>query len=475
VNPRVIETRVGDGTNTKKTQIDYELFPSSSVAVYGRVSEVRVYDADLSTVLKKSVTDYEDGPAYVTRRLVNLPTLQEQRDGSDTLWSKVTYAYDTEGFDQETNQTPSVIKHDSAYGSTFVAGRGNLTSVTRHDVLSQSSAAVKKIRYDIAGNVVSQLDPLNRKVRFEYDDVFNDTTTARNTFAYPTKIFDQAGNYSQIKYRFDVGENVWAKGPDLSGTVAGKETTRELDDKGRISKETVVNSGAYKRYQYFTNGAQLKTFATLVDVDSSNSANTADEVESETLFDGAGRVRASRAEHPGSTGGWSATLTEYDILGRIKRSTVPTEVDNSWVPAGDDYRGMNGSSYVWLWNSQEYDWKGRTTRAIPTDSNGTDGKDTLYNYEGCGCAGGLVTTVQGPEVPRTDTTGNERRTHKIYQDILGRTTKTENYEWDGTTVYSTSATTFNGRDQATLVREYAGSDSSSTYQDTALSYDGHGR
>ncbi|HMO79954.1 MAG TPA: hypothetical protein PKD24_04115 [Pyrinomonadaceae bacterium] len=42
-----------------------------------------------------------------------------------------------------------------------------------------------------------------------------------------------------------------------------------------------------------------------------------------------------------------------------------------------------------------------------------------------------MTTVEGELVPRTDTTGNARRKQKAWQDILGRTWKTQTYEWDG--------------------------------------------
>ena len=65
----------------------------------------------------------------------------------------------------------------------------------------------------------------------------------------------------------------------------------------------------------------------------------------------------------------------------------------------------------------------------------------------------------------------------VYADILGRTYKTEIWDLDGagTYPYSTTKTTFNGRDQATLIRQYSGADTSSTYQDTTMTYDGHGR
>ena len=93
----------------------------------------------------------------------------------------------------------------------------------------------------------------------------------------------------------------------------------------------------------------------IVDV---GTVDSSDEVLTETLLDGAGRVRKTRTENPNSTGGYSGNLVEYDILGRVKRETVPTEIDSSWNPAGDDDRGTG----IWLWNSREYDWKGQHDR-----------------------------------------------------------------------------------------------------------------
>jgi hypothetical protein len=37
---------------------------------------------------------------------------------------------------------------------------------------------------------------------------------------------------------------------------------------------------------------------------------------------GAVRIRRSRTEHPGSTGWWTATKAEYDLLGRVSRTTI---------------------------------------------------------------------------------------------------------------------------------------------------------
>lgn len=308
-----------------------------------------------------------------------------------------------------------------------------------------------------------------------YVDVWNDAVS-RTTYAYPTTVTDPSGNYSTIKYRYDIGANVWARSPTPSGlgNTYGKTTSREYSDTtGRVTKEKVDNTGAYTSYSYPNTGTSLTSYTTIVDVNNDTYINTTDEVATLTDFDGAGRVRRTRTENPNSTGGYSGKLVEYNVLGQLKRETVPTEINSSWNPAGDDYRGMSGSDYIWLWNSKEYDWKGRVTRTVPSDSTGSDGKDTLITYGGCGCAGGQITTIQGPLVPRDDQpTENARRVEKVYADILGRAFKTENLGWTGS-VYLTTQHTFNGRDQ--IVQTAQTEASTSTVQLTTTTYDGHGR
>ncbi len=111
-------------------------------------------------------------------------------------------------------------------------------------------------------------------------------------------------------------------------------------------------------------------FSTLIDTNN-NGPDSNDEVLSESWFDGGGRVIKARVPHTFSSGSpvtWAGTITEYDLRGRVTRQSVPTEVDGSFVPAGDDsFRGL-------LSNQPEYNWMGRTD-AIPADSSGKDGKD----------------------------------------------------------------------------------------------------
>ncbi len=116
LNPRVIESKVGDTTNIKRSTTTYRILPNTSIAEYGLVSKVEVYDTDQSTVLKKVETDYNLDSAYISRRIIGLPSETRTygvENSALVLASKTTYAYDEENFSQETNQNISdVIRHD---------------------------------------------------------------------------------------------------------------------------------------------------------------------------------------------------------------------------------------------------------------------------------------------------------------------------------------------------------------------------
>jgi YD repeat-containing protein len=487
VNPRVTNSRVSDGVNNKDTLVQYEMVGTgSTIAMFGLVKKVEIGNG--TTVYKTIDTTYQLDPAYVSRRIIGLP-LEVKTSGyndlttSDEDASDVTYVYDGENFSLETNQIVTPTQHDSSYGSSFVVGRGNLTSTTRHDVSSATPDSTSKIRYDIAGSPVAQIDPSNRKTKIAYADNFN-TTPSASTFAYPTTLTDPAGFSSTVQYRFDLGANIEANSPAPVGNLYGKRTTRTFDEKGRVVKDSIWKytgsswvENSYQRFDYTpTDGIKHQVFSTIADTNSNNAADIADEVLTESWTDGAGRVRLSRTPHTWDTNGtltWSGTETKYDVLGRTASQSVPTDVNSSWQPTGDDLtRG-------YLWTHQEYDWMSRVIRKVNTDGSLTSSNpsDVIISYSVCGCAGGLQTTIQGEEIIEkswdgTTSTSLGRRKQKLYQDVMGRTWKSEVFNWDGS-VYSTTQTKFNGRDQATQVTVTEASTSVS--QVTTMSYDGHGR
>lgn len=172
LNPRVSQTQVGDGANTKKTAFDYLMQSgSSTVSQYGLPSAVYEWDQYLSSILRTTTTTYNLASSYTSRRIIGLSAETNLYDGTTTLLSKVTYAYDENGY-SGTGQSNSPVQHDNTnYGSGF-AFRGNQTSATRHDVTGATSSAISRVKYNTAGSPISQTDPMDRVTTISYSDNF---------------------------------------------------------------------------------------------------------------------------------------------------------------------------------------------------------------------------------------------------------------------------------------------------------------
>ena len=101
-----------------------------------------------------------------------------------------------------------------------------------------------------------------------------------------------------------------------------------FDSKGRLLRTTLDNNGAYTRYVYTDAQNYVETYSTITDFNNNNQADSGDKVKSASYFDGHGRTRLSISDLPNAPVGiYSAVITEYDILGRLKRQTTPTEVN----------------------------------------------------------------------------------------------------------------------------------------------------
>ncbi len=239
------------------------------------------------------------------------------------------------------------------------------------------------------------------------------------------------GSYqSTAQYNFDTGAST--RQQDRKGAAV----TLTYDTAGRLERVTNQVNSAYKRLVYWPDGLQVLAYETIHD--------GAGEAYSNTVVDGAGRVRAFAAEHPGSAGGYVGQLTTYNVMGRVIESTNPTEMTAGWTPTGDDAVG-------WVKTLQSYDWKGR-----PLLTTNPDGSTVENTYGGCGCAGGEQTTVR-------DERGRRKRYSK---DVLGRLATVEELNWDQT-VYGTTSYTYNANDQLTGITQ-AG-------QSRSFVYDEHGR
>lgn len=483
LNPRVTERNIYDFNasgvvqNRKRTSVTYQNVTFANGTTCRLPQDVYEYQANATTVLRRTHTDYNLATTYTDLRIIGLVSekrLYEVDPNTliETLMSKVGFAYD-EGSIQGTD---APVQHDTSYNSGLVLGRANLTSVKRYDVSPGSAALVtSSMFYDTAGSLVKTIDPANHQTQFSYADQFSANGTTLDaarpaTFAYPTMVTNPDGYTASSRYQYDFGAVTWKQTPQPNTIVntPGPQQTITYDSFGRIQRLTNLVNGAYTRYVYpgTQPGSQnrIDTYATIIDGASEQNGN---EAHSFQIADGHGRVIASASSHPGSTGGYNGQLVLFDAMGRAIKTSNPTETSASGMPTGSAAAGDDASA-GWLYTQQTYDWKGR-----PLVTTNQDGTTKEASYAGCGCAGGEVVTLT--DEGTMDAGVFMRRQQKIYTDILGRTVKTEVLNWQGGSVYSTVTNSYNARDQLTLVRQYQGPDSSSVYQDTVMTYDGYGR
>jgi YD repeat-containing protein len=412
------------------------------------------------TEIRQTYTDYNLAQAYLDRRIIGLVSQVMVSNG--TQWqSKTTYDYDD---GTRLHGVPSAAtQHDVNYNLSLTA-RGIVTAVSRWDVTDIANPAKKLtsyVDYYNTGTPISTTDPAGHQSNATYADSFSDSVN-RNTFAYPTTLTDADGFSSYVQYNYDFGAATRTQSPAPAGQSQGATQTMSYNTLGQLERTTTSNNGAYKRFWY---GADYVASYSTVN-------NVADELYSIEVVDGLGRQIAAASNHPGSTGGYRLVDTVYNQMGLAWKVSNPTEVNASWVPSGDDSLGM-------YYTQQTYDWKGRPLLTTNPDSTTKEA-----SYAGCGCAGGEVVTVTD-EGSLIDFAGTiKKRQQKVYFDVLGRTSKIEVLNWDGSgpygtgpnnSVYSTTVNTYNGRDQLTSVRVYQGTVASGAYQETTMTYDGFGR
>ena len=480
LNPRVTETNVYDPAgNRARTRVTYQTVSLPDGTGCKLPQDVFEYQANATTVLRRTHTDYNLNSPYTTRRIIGLVSDRtlygvDPVTQVETLTSKVGFLYDETGSIYG-NDLP--VQHDNTgYTSAFVAGRANLSSVKRYDVTNTTLFVTSRWKYNTAGGVVASIDPLNHQTSVDYDDSFSDGNNSRNTHAYPTTVTDADGFASAAQYNFDFGAVTRTQGPPPAGHSTGAIKHFIYDSMSRIEKVAIEFNGdtdySYVRFTYPTSQNRVDTYATIQD--------GLGESHSFKVSDGHGRLIASASDHPGSVGGFSGQLTLFDTMGRAVKTSNPTETNASgshlqWVAAGDD------ASASWRYTQQTYDWKGR-----PLVTTNTDTTTKAASYGGCGCAGGEVVTVTDEGTLSGGVA--KKRQQKIYADVLGRTVKTEVLNWNGAgafgtggTVYSAVVNFYNSRDQVTSVKQYVGAATgdgscpSGTCQQTTMTYDGHAR
>jgi len=191
----------------KRTEVtnDAGQITSATYDLYGSYNNLRVMrergfgDEEL----RRTEIEYETGAAWVSNRLLHLPTsVKIFGAGQSGPASRVEYAYDTAG----TNLVPrsDLIMFDAIYnpiyGVTSTDYRGNVRTVTRYvDAAAGTGAEVDTFTYDIAGNLVTETADCCRQRSYTYTKAFE--------YAYATEVArgDAGQLRATVNYDFNTG------------------------------------------------------------------------------------------------------------------------------------------------------------------------------------------------------------------------------------------------------------------------------
>ncbi|HEU4597120.1 MAG TPA: RHS repeat-associated core domain-containing protein, partial [Pyrinomonadaceae bacterium] len=430
-----VTTRTAGGEElTTGTEFTYQPSPS-----FNQVVEVRNYDygyvwGGANTLLRKTVTQYENSPSYIHpntyRHHFNLPKVVEVYAGDGTTRvSRTEYTYDgatllnapdvtqheltynpyapltTEcGYENDPNdldcQSPGCEAHisqcDGVCNQEYVCHdfspyvqmtdyRGNVTQVKSYadaGAENPTAAVVETRAYDITGNMRVASTSCCEQTSIEY--------TLATQYAYATSqtrgAIDQNSPHrvtASATYDFNTGLVLSAT--DTNGRIS---TTAHNPDSLRTQQSTMP-TGAYTVFQYDDAAMTVTETTHLAPSEGGTVAS-----QGVTTLNGLGLPRLEEAL--GAGGVWDKVETVYDVMAQVLKQTRP-------YSAGETKQ----------WTENEYDGLGRVTKITAPDGSVSQ---AFYNEPALNRPGS-ASTLPGETTRTRDAWGRERwgRT-----DALGR-------------------------------------------------------
>lgn len=345
---------------------------------FNQVTEIRSYGFGGYQLLRKTVSEYENGSAYLNRHIYSLVKSVTTYDSDGyTRLSRTDFQHDGAG--STLKATPGVTMHDSThdpyapqywvdeycYYDCYDYGyncyercdpgyyqtdynpstdyRGNVTRITKYsDAANLTGAIVETRGYDVAGNLVSNSSSCCDVARANY--------SIDTQYAYPDSQSRGAADPNSTvrittRATYDFNTGLPLASTDANGRVSSIEYTAGSlrPSFGRLS------TGAYTAYAY--NDDQTTVRETL------HHAGGAVASASIKTFNGRGQINLEQLLAPG--GVWDNVETKYDQFGRAWKHSAP-------------YR--TGQTAQWTENF--YDLLGRGSKAVGADGSVVE---TFYN------------------------------------------------------------------------------------------------
>ena len=390
-DPRIADTTttIHDSNQVSKTVFTHDQFNNVIVEEVfdfgpnGPGPLLRKTETDYLGVNPVNNLDYRSNAIH----MVSLPTQARILGSGTTVLARTDFEYDK--YDDDGDNKP-LLPRSSITGlepAPGIAARGNLTKTQYALNVSNGQGPKRFKRYDVAGNVVSEKDPLGFVTQTDYDDAFFDGVQ-RNTFAYPTLVTspipDSQGitgsNTALLRTAvYDFHTGLLRQSTDANGAI----TTTEYDVSGRTTRVVRPTGGGETVYEYSDAPSDLYV-KELVKQDATRS------VESRTYLDGLGKTTRQFFRTGTGTQPWIVRDVHYDEVGRISKALEPYTVSTPGPT-----RAACGPCTV-----TTYDALGRVKTVVTPDGST------------------FQTSYFGNETTTTDQAGKKK---KVIKDVLGRT------------------------------------------------------
>jgi RHS repeat-associated protein len=347
-------------------------------ATANQLTDVKQFDYDGLTLLRKTHIDYENDPGYSARHIFNLPA-QVVISGPGGVASITGYTYDG----QELADTPGVVSHSDPGTNT----RGNITQITRFaDAVTQANEVIESRQYDICGNLIERAGQPYEQMTYTYD--------LGTKYAYPSAVtWGSADPASPAcltqSFTYDFGTGLL-----LTSTDPNRQTTQYAPDPATLRlQQKTLPAGGYTRYSY--DDAAMLTGQRAYTAD--RKSHTRDIV---TLFNGLGLIQ--EVQQSGESDSPNTVTIQYDSMGRVWQLSQPYVPGDPPMFTVFAYDGLGriksvqdpgGRQWTWYYAEPQRPDSASTTLgitvrvqspSIPWQGKTVNGADSWYRMDALG-------------------------------------------------------------------------------------------
>jgi RHS repeat-associated protein len=295
-------------------------------------------------------------------------------------YSRRVYEYDN--YNTDANHAgllarPNISGLDPGFGGTYLT-RGNITATSNYLITEGvvTDVASAYAQYDVAGNVVKQIDPRGFATTIDYSDRFGApdgeargntapielSSVGQQSYAFASSTTNPLGQTTYSQFDYYLGQTVDLEdATGVAGVEDGKGVITSVYFSDSLDRPTrairAVNRGApFKNQMIFSYDDVNRIVTTSSDLSAYNDNG----IKSETLYDSLGRTIETRTYE---------NSTQYIAVKTVPFTVLQDPDTGVWVKATEQsnpYRPTIGQQPVW--STSFLDSLGRVTKVRTPDT-----------------------------------------------------------------------------------------------------------